>query len=208
MINTPLHSRFLAVLFPYLEHWDDWVISDYCFFNAQEIEIVNLFQNNPDIGMLAHHYNKTEQTMRFKIKRTIRKLHSGKATFAEWIKKYKAGTDQQDYPLHVPVTCLPVSTRLKTSIYQVGDTLHEIFLVTQGDLKKYRRFGSGNQLELETFLQGCGIDYNNLVQTVYLRNYTELQEGNTDQQQSIRFTVQEHGSAWPGGKVCRVASGC
>jgi hypothetical protein len=166
-----LYDLFTLAYLPYQRHWDDWIISDYCFLNANEIEMVNLFQNNLAIAVLAHRFNRTEQTIRTNIKRIIRKLHSGKAVFDEWVIKYKAGTDQQDYPLHVPVTCLPVSTRLKTTIYQAGNSLHDVFSYTQGDLTKLRRFGSGNQQELEHFLQSCGINFRELINTVYLKNY-------------------------------------
>jgi hypothetical protein len=166
-----LHDLFMPAFLPYKRYWDDWVISDYCFLTTNEIEITMRFENNPSVDLLAAYCNKSSQTMRYKLKRIIRKLISGKKVYDEWIIKYKAGTDQQDYPLHVPVTCLPLSTRLKTTIYQAGNSLHDVLNYTQGDLTKLRRFGSGHQQELEQFLQSCGISLRELINTVYLKNY-------------------------------------
>lgn len=212
-MNKPLYySRFHEVFIPYMKYWDDWIISDYCFLTASEIEAVAFFQKHPSVEALAAHLNRSTQTIRTKIKRIIRKLHLSKKVFDEWVKKYKAGTDQQDYPLHVPVTCLPVSTRLKTIIYQVGNSLHDAFINTQGDLKKLRRFGSGNQQELDIFLQSCGINFNELILATYAKKEISISEDRLlkyrKQQQSLRLPVQETVADWPGGKVCRIASGC
>lgn len=182
-----LHDAFAPAFLPYQRYWDDWIISDYCFLTAAELETLKLFRNIPSADALSWELNLSAQTIRNTIKRIIRKLHSGKPVFEEWKSKYTAGTDQSDYPLYVPITCLPISTRLKTSIYQIGNTLYEVFEVSGGDLKKYRRFGGGNQTELEEFLQSCGLNYSELVNQINSKNISP--PGDSLKQQSDEQTL-------------------
>ena len=146
------YAIFVRAFSHYKLSWENWILSDYCFLNAEEIKIVQMLNNAASVQTIAIMNNRSIQTTRGKIRRIIRKLQSGKIVFDEWREKYKDGTDQNNYPLYVPVTCLPISTRLKTSIYPLGSTLHEVLSATQGNLKQYRRFGKGNQEELEYFL--------------------------------------------------------
>ena len=97
-------------------------------------------------------------------------MKSEKPIYEAWLVQYKQGKDQEQYPLHVPLVCLPISTRLKTSIYHIGETLFEVLVYSKGKLNNYRGFGKETQRELETFLASCDIQYEELIKTINENN--------------------------------------
>lgn len=169
-------TRLENALLPYRRYWDDWIISDYCSLTQGELQALNYYSSSKSFDDLARAINRKRETARTLIRRIINKLRSSQTIYQDWAARHQGGTERnEDYPLHVPVVCLPVSIRLKRCLHSTGETLHEaLSACTDGELYKMKGFGKGMMEELESFLERNGYRLDELLTTVQQETKDEL----------------------------------
>lgn len=141
---------------PYLDSWEEWANSDYCFLTDKEIEVAMLFFNSQNIRSVALYLNRSSTTARNVLNRIRRKLTFGILEFKKWEQNKK---EALYYPLSIPISCLKGPARLKSKLSCLGDSLDEILInYSEVELRKVVGIGDAAIYELREFLDQYGYE--------------------------------------------------
>lgn len=148
------YIRFENAVSSYLSEWDDWILSDYCFLNKTEIDIVREFRAHKNQRLLARRMRCNEATVRKQLHMIYLKLISGKHIYTRW---QENRYEDPEYPLNVPVICLDITSGLKSLLNRQGETLCEILSECPLEqLTTNRGWGKKRIEELKSFLDRYG----------------------------------------------------
>jgi hypothetical protein len=161
-----LKTTFDEAIQPYRGSWDKWVASDYCVLTEREVAAAELYYQTGSLAEIAGLIRRKEATAIVLLQRVTLKLKCSLSIYTQWLSKHVNGEEKnEDYPLHVPLKCLPLSSRLKNILYASGDTLHEVLTNNSGgELYQYRGFGKVMMDELQEFLAQNGFTLEQIVQ--------------------------------------------
>lgn len=153
-MENSFYLKFEKATLPYLPAWDDWIVSDFCFLSEEEALLISSYLRLKTVRSLSRKIKRSEQTIIRKIHAVYRKLYLGTSIYQDWEKNR---TEDDRYPLNIPIICLNAPVKLKHLLNQLGNTLGEILReYTEEELLKLRGWGAGMITDLRRILDLYG----------------------------------------------------
>lgn len=153
-MESQQYLKIEKAIIPYMDEWDEWIVSDYCFLSTEEATAVISFLNTKSIRSVSQKINRGEHTVRKMIHVSRLKLIFGVKIYDKW---RKGKIVDENYPLNVPIACLKIDFKLKKQLNQLGETLAEILKdYSTKDFLKLRGFGNKKLNDLHVFLDTYG----------------------------------------------------
>lgn len=143
---------------PYVMHWNEWSVSNFCNLTSRDVSLINLYRKKPDLEWVGEQLEISYDVALSTLSKVIMKLQYSETLnqLQQW-KNYKhldIKSTEDFLDIHIDGLRHIFPNRVYNLLSLSGKSMREVLnKITVKELHKYRQFGRKAEEELRSILK-------------------------------------------------------